>query len=477
MKTTIRLLPALTMALALGACSIGPDYARPSVETSTGFKEAQGWKVAQPKDHLPRGKWWTLFGDQGLNDLEDQVEVSSQTLRIAEAQFRQARALAQAARAGFFPAVTAAVSTSRGGNAANNGTSSRSHALSLDASWEADIWGRIGRTVESGEAGLQAGAADLEAARLSIQATLAQNYFLLRAADEQKTLLERTVADYEKSLQIVRNQYAAGTATRADIAQAETQLKSAQAQAIDIRIQRAQLEHAIALLAGKPPALFALPPGTLNPILPDIPVGMASDLLERRPDIAAAERRAAAANAQIGVARAAFFPALTLSAATGFQSASLANWLTAPNRFWSLGPTLAATLFDGGLRRAHSEQAVAAYDQSVAAYRQTVLGGFQEAEDNLVALRLLADEARVQDEAVQAARESVRLTTNQYRAGTVGYLNVVNVQVIAYNNERTALIILGRRLTAAVLLIKALGGGWNGFGDSVPVGSQETPPK
>jgi NodT family efflux transporter outer membrane factor (OMF) lipoprotein len=468
MKTAIRLFSALTVALALGACSVGPDYVRPAVETSTGFKEAQGWEVAQPKDHLPRGKWWALFGDPALNELEEQVEVSSQTLRIAEAQFRQAQALAQAARAGFFPTVTGAVSASRSGNAANNGVANSGHTLSLDASWEADIWGRIGRTVESGEADLQASAADLEAARLSIQATLAQNYFLLRAADEQKALLDRTVADYEKSLQIVRNQYAVGTATRADIAQAETQLKSAQAQAIDIGIQRAQLEHAIALLVGKPPALFALSPGTLNATLPDIPVGMPSDLLERRPDIAAAERRAAAANAQIGVAQAAFFPALTLSAATGFQSASMANWLTAPSRFWSLGPTLAATLFDGGLRQAHSAQAVAAYDQSVATYRQTVLGGFQEAEDNLVALRLLADEALVQDEAVQAARESVRLTANQYKAGTVGYLNVVNVQVTAYNNERTALVILGRRLTAAVLLIKALGGGWNGFDESAP---------
>jgi len=472
MKTTMRLLPTLTVALALGACSVGPDYVRPAAETASGFKEAQGWKLAQPRDHLPRGQWWTLFGDPGLNELEEQVEVSSQTLRVAEAQFRQARALAQAARAGFFPTLTGAVSTSRAGTGANNGIANSGHTFSLDANWEADIWGRIGRTVESGEASLQASAADLQAARLSIQATLAQNYFLLRAADEQKTLLERTVADYQKSLQIVRNQYAAGTATRADIAQAETQLKATQAQAIDIGIQRAQLEHAIALLVGKPPALFALAPGTLNANLPEIPLAMPSDLLERRPDIAAAERRAAAANAQIGVAQAAYFPALTLNATAGFQSASLANWLSAPSRFWSLGPTLAASLFDGGLRQARSAQALAAYDQSVATYRQTVLGGLQETEDNLVALRLLADEAQVQDEAVRAARESVRLTTNQYQAGTVGYLNVVNVQVIAYNNERTALTILGRRLTAAVLLIKALGGGWARLDDfPVPANS------
>lgn len=461
MKTTFLLLSA---TLALGACSVGPDYVRPATETANGFKEAQGWKPAQPKDHLPRGQWWTLFGDPALNQLEEQVEVSNQNLRVAEAQFRQAQALAQAARAGFFPTLSGSAATSRAGNQTNNS----GHTLSLNASWEADIWGRIVRTVESGEAALQASAADLQAARLSIQATLAQNYFLLRAADEQKALLERSVADYQKSLQIVRNQYAAGTATRADIAQAETQLKATQAQAIDIGIQRAQLEHAIALLLGKPPALFALAPGSLSATLPEIPLGMPSDLLERRPDIAAAERRVAAANAQIGVAEAAWFPALTLNAAAGFQSASLANWLSAPNRFWSLGPTLAASLFDGGLRKARSEQALAAYDQSVAAYRQTVLGGLQETEDNLVALRLLAEEAQVQDEAVRAAREAVRLTTNQYRAGTVGYLNVVTVQVAAYNNERTALTILGRRLSAAVLLIKALGGGWSGYDQPAP---------
>jgi len=466
MKTTI--LPALTLVLALGACSVGPDYVRPAIEKANSFKEAQGWKLAQPRDHLPRDKWWTLFNDPGLNQLEEQVEVSSQSLRIAEAQFRQAQALAQAARAGFFPTLSGSVATSRTGTKANNGVANSGHSLSLSASWEADIWGRIARTVESGDASLQASAADLQAARLSIQTTLAQNYFLLRAADEQKTLLERTVTDYRKSLQIVRNQYAAGTATRADIAQAETLLKATQAQAIDIGIQRAQLEHAIALLIGKPPALFMLAPGTLSATLPEISPGMPSELLERRPDIAAAERRVAAANAQIGVAQAAWFPALTLNAAAGFQSASLANWLSAPSRFWSLGPTLAASLLDGGLRQAHSEQALAAYDQSVAAYRQTVLGGLQETEDNLVALRLLADEAQVQDEAVQAAREALRLTTNQYRAGTVGYLNVVTVQVAAYNNERTALTILGRRLSAAVLLIKALGGGWSGFDKPTP---------
>jgi NodT family efflux transporter outer membrane factor (OMF) lipoprotein len=309
-------------------------------------------------------------------------------------------------------------------------------------------------------AGVQASAADLEAVRLSAQAELAFNYFQLRALDAQRRLLDDSVAAFQKSLALTRNRYAAGVAGKVDVVQAETQLKSTQAQAIDIGVQRAQLEHAIATLVGKPPAEFALARVPLNVAMPPMPMGLPSELLERRPDIAAAERRVAAANAQIGVAEAAFFPSLTLSASAGFQGSSYARWLTAPSRFWSVGPALAQSIFDAGSRRALSDQAIAAYDATAAAYRQTVLGGFQEVEDNLAALHILEQEAGVQQEAVYAARQSLELTLNQYKAGTVSYLNVVTVQTAWLANERTAVGILGRRLTAAVTLVKALGGGW-----------------
>jgi NodT family efflux transporter outer membrane factor (OMF) lipoprotein len=315
--------------------------------------------------------------------------------------------------------------------------------------------------VESNEANAQASAADLEAARLSAHAELAQNYFQLRALDTQKQLFDDSVAAYEKNLQLTQNQYAAGIVAKADVILAQTQLKSTQAQAIDVGVQRAQLEHAIALLIGKPASVFSIAPAPLTATLPAVPIGVPSELLERRPDVAAAERLVAAANAQIGVAIAAYFPSLTLSASGGYQSSSWSNWLTLPSRFWAVGPALAETLFDGGLRRAQTEQARAAYDGNVAAYRQTVLTGFKEVEDNLAALRILEQEAEVQDEAVQFARQTVALTTNQYKAGTVNYLNVTVVQAAALNNERTAVDILNRRLVASVLLIKALGGGWN----------------
>jgi NodT family efflux transporter outer membrane factor (OMF) lipoprotein len=450
------LLPAI-----LAACTVGPDYVRPNVEAPAAYKETGNWKVGEPKDHLARGKWWEIFNDPKLNTLEEQVNISNQNVNVAEAQFRLAQALAQGARAGYFPTVSGNLSSSRGhapsGN--GNGTASTSHSLSLNASWEADVWGRVGRLVEVNEAGAQASAADLESVRLSAQATLAQDYFLLRVSDAQKRLLDDTVAAYEKSLMLTNNRYAAGIATKVDVVQAEAQLKTTQSQAIDLGVQRAQLEHAIALLVGKPPSVFFIEPAPLVASFPATPVGVPSELLERRPDIAAAERRVAAANAQIGVAKSAFYPSLTLSASGGYASSSLANWLTLPNRFWSVGPAIAQALFDGGLRKSQSEQATAAYDASVAAYRQTVLGGFQEVEDNLAALRILGQEAEVQGEAVRAARQSVILTTNQYKAGTVSYLNVVTVQATALANERTAADILGRRLAASVLLVKAVGGG------------------
>ena len=315
--------------------------------------------------------------------------------------------------------------------------------------------------MESNEAAAEASAADLESARLLAQSELAADYLELRVADADKRLFDDTVAAYEKSLQLTQNQYAVGVAARADVVQAQAQLEAARAQQLDIGVQRAQLEHAIAILTGKPPADFAIEPLPMVPALPDIPVSIPSDLLQRRPDIAAAERRVAAANAQIGVAQAAFFPDLTLSASGGYDSSMLSKWFSAPNRIWSIGPSLAETIFDAGLRSAQTEAAIAAYDQTVAQYRQTVLGGFQEVEDNLAALRILEQEAKAQDAAVAAAEESVAITTNQYKAGTVSYLSVVTVQATALADERAQIDILNRRLTAAVTLIKALGGGWD----------------
>ncbi|HEX9301773.1 MAG TPA: efflux transporter outer membrane subunit [Casimicrobiaceae bacterium] len=469
---TPRFCLAATALLALTACTVGPDYVRPAAEAPAAFKEAEGWKPAQPKDQVPRGKWWSVFGDTRLDELEAQVDVSNQNIKLAEARVHQARALTQQARAAFFPTVDASASATRaggrGGSSTASGTSvsggavSNFYNLALDANWELDLWGRVRRNVESTEAGTQASIADLEAAKLSAQAELAQDYLLLRVQDAQIDLLATTAAAYEKSLQLTRNQYAAGVVGRGDVVQAETQYKSTQAQVLDARILRAQLEHAIAILIGKPPAEFSIAATSTDYAFPDIPAGMPSELLERRPDIAAAERRIAAANAQIGVAQAAFFPSLTLSATGGFAASSFAHWLTLPARYWSLGPALLAqTVFDAGLRSAQKEQAIAVYDQTVATYRETVLTGFQEVEDNLAALRILEDEAGVQDDAVKAAREAVTIVNNQYRAGTVNYIAVVVIQAGALSNERTALGIRGRRLAASVALIKALGGGWN----------------
>jgi NodT family efflux transporter outer membrane factor (OMF) lipoprotein len=457
---------------ALAACTAGPDYVRPSVETPSSYKEAQGWKQAEPRDGQPRGDWWEVFDDPALNAVATQVTVTNQTIKAAEAQVRQARALTDAARAAFFPIVTANASATRSGS--STGTSSTSsgttvnlggvrnnYNVALDLNWEIDLWGRVRRTVEASEATAEASVSDLESARLSAQAQLVSDYLLLRVQDAQIRLLQDSVAAYERSLQLTRNQYAVGVVGRSDVAQAETQLKSTQAQAIDAAALRAQLEHAIAVLIGKPPAEFSLAPESITAKFPDIPPGLPSELLERRPDIAAAERRAAAANAQIGVAEAAFFPALTLSATGGFQSSVLSELFSLPSRYWSLGPALAQVIFDAGLRRAQSAQAIAVYDQAVATYRQTVLGGFQEVEDNLAALRILEQEAAVQEEAVKSARESLAIVLNQYRAGTANYLAVVVIQAATLNAERTAIDILGRRLAASVALIKALGGGWN----------------
>ena len=452
------------MCTALAACSVGPDYVRPTMTTPPAYKEGVNWKIAEPQDEIARTQWWTLYNDAYLNSLVEQVAISNQNIKIAAAQYRQAQALIQQARAGLFPALTGDVSASRGQAASNGKTTaavSNTDRVALNASWELDVWGGIRRTVEANSASAQASAADLQSALLSAQAALVQAYLQLRVNEAQARLLEQTATAYTRSQTITQNRYAAGVAGRIDVTQADTQLKTTQAQLIDLGVQHAQLEHAIAILLGKPPAEFTLAASDSVPAVPRIPVDIPSALLERRPDIAAAERRVAAANAQIGVAQAAFFPTLTLGASGGYQSSTFANLLTASNRFWSLGPTLAATLFDAGAHSAQKQQAIATFDKSVATYRQTVLTGFQEVEDNLAALRILEQEAEVQAQAARSAAESAAIVNNQYRAGTVSYLNVVIAQATSLSAERSSLDLQVQRLVASVALLKAMGGGWS----------------
>jgi NodT family efflux transporter outer membrane factor (OMF) lipoprotein len=457
------------LALCLGvlaACAVGPDYVKPDAPVGTQYKEMEGWKVAEPKDHLVRGKWWEIFNDPQLNALAEQVNISNQNIAAAEGQFRQARALVRVARAAYFPTVTIGSSLTRSQSSGTLTSSTAGipvtvYSLPVNATWEMDLWGRIRRSVESARASAQATAADLENVRLAAQAELTQDYFQLRALDAQRELLTKTVAAFEKSLELTQNRYKAGIVSRADVLQAETQLKTARAQLVDVGVQRSQLEHAIAVLIGKPASVFSIPASPLTAVPPPVPVGLPSELLERRPDIAAAERRMAAANAQIGVAIAAFFPRVTLGGSAGYQSGESAEWLQWPSRFWSIGPSASETVFTGGSRRGQTEQARGAYDTTVASYRQQVLKGFQEVEDNLSTLRILEQESRVQGEAVTAAQQSLAITLNQYKAGIVGYLSVITAQTVALNNEQTALSIRSRRMTAAVLLIKALGGGWD----------------
>ena len=454
----------LVILMVISGCAVGPDYKRPDAPVPASFKELKGWREALPRDQEIRTKWWEAFGDPILNSLAEQVNVSNQSIALAESQYRQAQALVQLARANYFPTVSAGAAYTRSLPAGGGGTYSvvDQHQVSLNAAWEVDLWGKVRRQVESSSASAAASFADLQAMRLSMQTELALNYFQLRTLDAQKKNLEEAVEAYAKSLELTQNRYNAGVVAKADVAAAKTQLKSTQAQAIDVGVQRAQLEHAIALLTGKPPADFSLPSVTFVAPQIKIPVALPSDLLERRPDIASAERQMAAANAKIGVAKAAYYPSLSLSGSLGYLSTELATLFTAPSFFWAIGPmALATTLFDGGARKAQTEQAIAAYDGTVAFYRQTVLTGFQEVEDNLAALRILDEEAQMQEQAVNSAHESVTLMTNQYRAGIVSYLNVVTVQTIALTNERAAISISGQRLKAATLLVKALGGGWS----------------
>ncbi len=447
----------------LGSCAIGPNYSKPAVEVPAAYKELDGWKVAEPRDAAPKGKWWEAFNDPVLNGLAEQVAVSNQELRAAEARYAQARAQVAVARSGLFPTLGGSAGATR--SRRGDGTTERNVRVALDAGWEIDLWGRIRRSIEAAGASADASAADLEAVRLLLQAELATNYFQLRVADITRELLEDAVRNFERNLQLTRNRYEAGVAAKVDVVQAQTQLFSTQAQAIDIRATRASLEHAIAVLIGKPPAAFTLEPVPFKVRLPEVPPGIPSTLLERRPDIAAAERRVVAANARIGVAQAAYFPALDLSAGLGFASTGVARLFSVSNRTWSLGAALAGTILDFGGRAGQVSAAQGAYDETVGNYRQTVLTGFQEVENNLAALHWLAEEAKIQTEAARAARESVVLTVNQYKAGTVSYLNVVQVQNTHLAEERSTVNLIGRRLAATIALIRAIGGTW---GDAPP---------
>lgn len=473
-KKSPSILLGLTMATMLAACSVGPDYVRPTVVADLPASFKENWKPAEPQDQTIPTDWWLLFNDANLNALMTQVATSNQTLAQAQANYRAASALVDNARAAYLPSLSANVSRTRssaqqfGISNVNTGSVNAINSASINASWEIDIWGAVRRAVEVQENTALASYANLQAIRLSMQSQLAQSYFQLRTLDAQKELLERSVAEYQRSLKLTQNQYKSGVVATDSVLLAQTQLKSTQAQALDAGILRAQYEHAIATLIGKPASTFSIaviPVGqdAYLPQLPDVPAALPSSLLERRPDVAAAERTVAAANAQIGVTKAAFFPSLTINGSGGYQSSSLAKWISLPNRVWSVGPALAETLFDGGARIALNNQAIAAYDASVAGYRQTVLGAFQNVEDNLAALRILKEEAVVQNAAAVAARKALDVTMNQYKAGTVNYLNVVTAQTTALTNQRAELTITNSRLIATVQLIAALGGGWHGL--------------
>ena len=453
---------AAALVAVLAGCALGPNYQRPSV-AAPAFREAAGWKPAAPAAELPRGKWWKAYGDPVLDGLEDRIEVSNNSLAAAEAQYRQVAASVAATYSLLYPAIDANGSAVRDRGAAKNGVPGavqNTFAAGLNASWELDLWGAVRRGLEAGRATAAASAADLESARLSLHATLAQTYFSLRVADAEQDLYNRILADYARFLQITKNRYAQGVDTLADVAAAETQLKTAEAQAVDLRLQRAQFEHALAVLVGQPPAGFSLEPAALAVQPPAPPALLPSEQLERRPDIAGAERRLAAACAQIGVAQGGYFPLITLSGSAGYQSSQIRHLFSVPNELWSLGAATVLPLFDAGKVRAEVAQARAAYDQELANYRQTVLAAFQEVEDNLAAAQRLAEESALQDEAVAAARRSSTIALNQYKAGIVSYLNVVTAQSAQLNAERNAVEILGRRLNASVVLLKAAGGDW-----------------
>ena len=442
-------------------CSIGPRYQRPVAPAPSAFKEVAGndqWKMATPSDGLIKGKWWEVFGDQQLNRLEELVNVDNQNVKQAEAQFREARALVLAAHANYYPTIGSSPSL---GQTFQRKAGVSSFSLPLSVSWEPDLWGRVRLSVENAVDNAQVSAADLENIRLSQQALLATDYFLLAANDMQQIVLQNTIQNYQRNLQLTMNRHAFGVAARSDITLAQTQVAGAQAQSTDLRVARAEYEHAIAVLTGRPPASLEIGATVISSPPPAIPLGLPSQLLERRPDIAAEERLVAAANANVGIAQAAYYPTLTLSASAGTITNSVSSLFTYASRYWSVGPSLSQTLFDFGRRGAVLQQTEAAYDATVAAYRETVLAAFQEVEDDLANLRYLAQEAVQQQQAVEAAQESLNLELERYRAGTDSYLNVITTQIIALTDQQNAITILQRRMTAAVDLTKALGGGWD----------------
>lgn len=458
---------AVTAFLFCSACTVGPKYQRPAAIAPPALKELAGndqWKMATPSDELLKGNWWEIFGFPELNRLEAMVNIDNQNVKAAEAQFRQARAIMDLNHANYYPTIGSAPSitqTDSGRNSGRLGGTSQSFSLPATISWEPDLWGRVRLAVENAAASAQVSAADLENIRLSAQATLAVDYFTLVGNDMQQAILQNTIAAYQRNLQLTINRYNGGVASKSDVTLAQTSLAGAQAQSTDLRIARAQNEHAIAVLVGTTPSDFSIPVAKIEGPPPPIPVAVPSLLLERRPDIAAAERQVAAANANIGLQQTAFYPTLSLSATPGLLSTGLANLLTWGSRVWSAGPSVSQTLFDFGRRSATVQEAEASYDQTVATYRQTVLGAFQEVEDDLASLRYLAEEAVQQQAAVVAAEQALDLELARYRAGTDSYLNVITTQTIALSDEQASVSILQRRMLAAVDLVKALGGGWD----------------
>jgi NodT family efflux transporter outer membrane factor (OMF) lipoprotein len=454
---------AALLALLVGGCAVGPNYQRPTAPEASRFKEADGWIPAAPADALERGPWWQLFGDPMLNQLAAQVDVSNQNVAAAVAAYAQARALVREQRAALFPSLALDGGASRShsnSSSSGGGRTGNSYQASLGGSWEPDVWGRLGRTADSASASAQASAADLASARLSAQGELAVNYLSLRQNDAQKALLDSTMAGYQRALEITQNRYTAGIAAKTDVLQAQTQLASAQADAAGLGRQRAQLEHAIAVLTGQAPGNFSLAPAAWNPSVPDVPAGLPSTLLQRRPDIAAAERRVAAANAQIGIAQSAYYPSLSLSASYGFGASRVADLFSASSGLWSLGLSAAQTLFNAGATGARVEGAQAAQAQAVARYRQTVLAAFQDVEDQLAATRVLLTQQDLRRQASQAADQVEQQVLNRYRSGQVSYTEVITAQATALSARRALVQAMADRQTTAVALIQSLGGGW-----------------
>lgn len=453
-------LVAVLSAAVLAGCAVGPDYVIPETDVPVAYKEDSLWKTAKPADEYPRGQWWSVFRDPELDRLMERLNSQNLTIAQAEAQYRQAQALMRQAESALFPTLSLDAGRTRGALSNSSSAISTQNQAIGTLSWEVDLWGGIRRNVEAGEAGAQASLAQLAAVRLSQQAQLATAYLELIVTDRQISRLEESEKLLAESLKLTQNQYNAGIVSDADVAQAESQLKVAQAATIDSKLARTQLEHAIAVSIGVPPATFSLAAAENDPYLPQIPAGVPSTLLQRRPDIASAERKVAQANALIGVAKSAFFPSLTLSATGGWRGPSFGDLFTVPNRIWSIGPAIALSIFDAGLRSAQTDEAIAAYDETVATYRQQVLTAFQEVEDNLAAQAMLGDESGLQAAAVDAARRSETITLNQYRAGTTGYLQLLVAQNSRISAENTLWDIRKRQFTASVALIAAIGGQW-----------------